>query len=91
VVWEYTKAFDKRSVSSQVIASGLIIGSCGSSAGGNYILTVRTGDPAKGKKPEVAYEIRKSAPYVPTSVFIRWPAFSLERQRHRDLRACAFG
>ena len=68
VVWEYTKAFDKRSVSSPVIASGLIFGSCGSGAGGNYVVALRPGDPAKGKKPEVAYELRKSAPYVPTSV-----------------------
>lgn len=68
VVWEYTKAFDKRSVSSPVIASGLIIGSCGSGGGGNYIVAVRPGTPAKGIEPKLAYEIRKSAPYVPTSV-----------------------
>jgi outer membrane protein assembly factor BamB len=31
---------------------------------------VRPGDPAKNKKPELAYTIRQSAPYVPTSLCI---------------------
>lgn len=70
VIWEFDKAFDKRSVSSPVIASGLIFGSCGSGAGGNYVVAVRPGNPSKGIKPELAYEIRKSAPYVPTSVAV---------------------
>jgi outer membrane protein assembly factor BamB len=68
VLWEYAKAFEKRSVSSPVIASGLIIGSCGSGGGGNYAVAVRPGDPTRNKKPELAYEIRKSAPYVPTGI-----------------------
>ncbi|MBI4325278.1 MAG: PQQ-binding-like beta-propeller repeat protein, partial [Chloroflexi bacterium] len=68
VLWEYDKALDKRSVSSPVVASGLIIGSCGSGGGGNFLVAVRPGNPAAGKKPELAYEIRRSAPYVPTSV-----------------------
>lgn len=70
VLWEFL-AFDKRSVSSPFIceAAGLICGTCGSGGGGNYVAAVRPGDGA-GKKPEVAYEIRKSAPYVPTSIVI---------------------
>jgi len=69
-IWEFAKAFDKRSVSSPVIAAGLIIGSCGSGGGGNFLVAVRPGDPAKGKQPEHAYEVRRSAPYVPTSVCV---------------------
>jgi outer membrane protein assembly factor BamB len=68
VLWEYDKAFDKRSVSSPIVASGLIIGSCGSGAGGNYVAAVRPG--GNGKKPELAYELRSSAPYVPTGVAV---------------------
>lgn len=68
VLWEFAKAFDKRSVSSPVIASGLIIGSCGSGGGGNYVVAVRPGDGAK--PPSLAYQIRQSAPYVPTSVAV---------------------
>lgn len=68
VAWEYTKAFDKRSVSSPIVAGDLIFGSCGSGGGGNYVVAVRAGDRASGKAPELAYELRRSAPYVPTGV-----------------------
>jgi outer membrane protein assembly factor BamB len=69
ILWEYTQAFDKRSVSSPIVASGLLIGSCGSGGGGNYVVAVRPpGEP--GGKPELAYEIRRSAPYVPTSIAV---------------------
>lgn len=68
VLWEFVAAFDKRSVSSPVIAGELIIGSCGSGGGGNYVVAVRPGDVAGVRSPQRAYEIRRSAPYVPTSV-----------------------
>jgi len=70
VLWEFAEAFDKRSVSSPVVAGDCIIGSCGSGGGGNYVVAVRPGDPARNKQPERAYEVRKSAPYVPTSVCV---------------------
>ncbi len=69
-LWELGNAFDKRTVSSPVIADDLIIGACGSGEGGNYLVAVRPGDPVSDKKPEVVYTIRKSAPYVPTSVCV---------------------
>lgn len=65
VLWEFSAAFDKRSVSSPVIAGELIIGSCGSGGGGNYVVAIRP-----DAKPERGYDIRKSAPYVPTSVCV---------------------
>ena len=68
VLWELADPFDKRVVSSPVVAAGLIIGACGSGGGGNYLVAVRPG--GAGKKPELAYTIRKSAPYVPTSVCV---------------------
>ena len=68
VLWELADVFDKRVVSSPVLGAGLIVGACGSGEGGNYLIAVRPGGP--GKKPEVAYTIRKSAPYVPTSVCV---------------------
>ena len=68
VLWELVDPFDKRVVSSPVLAAGLIIGACGSGGGGNYLVAVRPG--SAGKKPELAYTIRKSAPYVPTSVCV---------------------
>ena len=66
VVWELPDVFDKRVVSSPVLAAELIIGACGSGGGGNYLIALRPGSPAQ--KPQLAYTIRKSAPYVPTSV-----------------------
>lgn len=63
--WEI-EVFTMRSVSSPVIAGGLIFGSCGSGAGGNYVVGVRPGQ--SGVAPEIAYKVTKSAPYVPTPV-----------------------
>ncbi len=71
VVWECADAFDKRSVSSPFVSetAGLIFGTCGGGGGAaNFVSAVRPGEPAGGRKPERAYQIRKSAPYVPTSV-----------------------
>jgi outer membrane protein assembly factor BamB len=60
--WEID-VFDKRSVSSPIIVGGHIFGSCGSGAGGNYVVAVKP-----GKNPQVAFKVDKTAPYVPTSV-----------------------
>ncbi len=70
VLWEYTNAFDKRSVSSPVIVAGLAIGSCGSGGGGNYIVAVKPGDDAKKQPATLAWEMKKSACYVPTPVVV---------------------
>ncbi len=67
--WDYAKAFDKRSVASPIVASGLIIGSCGQGGGqSDYLVAIRPGDVAAGKRPQLAYELRRAAPYVPTGV-----------------------
>lgn len=70
VLWEYTNAFDKRSVSSPVIVAGLAIGSCGSGGGGNYVVAVKPGDNAKKQPAALAWEMKKSANYVPTPVVV---------------------
>jgi outer membrane protein assembly factor BamB len=70
ILWEYEQAFDKRSVSSPVIAGNIIFGSCGSGGGGNFVTTIKAGDPTKGRKAELAYQMKKSAPYVPTGVAV---------------------
>jgi outer membrane protein assembly factor BamB len=68
VLWEFDQAFDKRSVSSPVIAGDVIFGSCGSGGGGNFVTAIKAGDASAGRKPELAYQLKKSAPYVPTGV-----------------------
>jgi outer membrane protein assembly factor BamB len=68
--WKTAGAIRMRSVSSPVIAGGLILGSTGSGGGGNYVVAVRP-----GTQPEVAYEIKRNAPYVPTSVVYKGLVF----------------
>jgi outer membrane protein assembly factor BamB len=71
--WEID-VFDKRSVSSPVVVGDLVFGSCGSGGGGNYVVAVHPGD-RSGAKPEIAYKIEKSAPYVPSIVAYKDLAF----------------
>jgi outer membrane protein assembly factor BamB len=70
VLWEYDKAFTMRSVSSPMIAGDLIFGSCGSGGGGNFVTAIKAGDPARDRKPELAYQMKKSAPYVCTGIVV---------------------
>ncbi len=70
VLWEYDQAFDKRSVSSPLVAGDIIFGSCGSGGGGNFITAVKAGDPARKQPAALAYQMKKSAPYVPTGVVV---------------------
>jgi outer membrane protein assembly factor BamB len=57
------KVFTMRTISCPQVVSGLIFGTTGSGGGGNYVVALRP-----GKEPEIAYEIKKEAPYVPTPV-----------------------
>jgi outer membrane protein assembly factor BamB len=68
VAWEFPSAFDKRSVSSPLLAGDLILGSCGSGGGGNFVTAIRAGDAKSGAKPALAFQMKKSAPYVPTGI-----------------------
>ena len=68
VVWEFDKAFDKRSVSSPLVAGNLLFGSCGSGGGGNFLTAIRAGSVDGKRPPELAYQMKKSAPYVPTGI-----------------------
>lgn len=55
--------FDKRTVSSPLVVGDLLIGTTGSGGGGSYVAAIRPGE-----KPEVAYQIKTQAPYVPSPV-----------------------
>ncbi len=67
--WEL-EVFDQgiRIVGSPVVASGLIFASAGTGGGGKQMVAIRPGVPEKGAKAEVAYNLKGSLPYVPTSV-----------------------
>ena len=66
-LWEYGP-FPNRVVGSPILASGLVIASCGSGGGGHLTVAVRPGDPARGIEPELVYEVEKARPYVVTPV-----------------------
>jgi len=57
------KVFTMRTVSSPVVAGGLVFGTTGSGGGGNYLVAVRPGE-----APQEVYRIRRQAPYVSTPV-----------------------
>ena len=61
--------FNKRCVSSPVVAGGLVFGSSGQGGSGEALVAVRPGDGSR--EAEVAYQIKKSAPYVVTPVAYR--------------------
>lgn len=67
IVWQSGAVLDKRSVSSPVVADGLLISSCGSGGGGNYVVALEAPSEPGGRPTEV-WRIRQSAPYVPTSL-----------------------
>ena len=70
VLWQYEQAFDKRSVSSPLIAGDVIIGTCGSGGGGNFVTAVRAGSATSSGSAELAWQMKKSAPYVVTGVVV---------------------
>jgi outer membrane protein assembly factor BamB len=59
-----------RSCSSPVLAAGLLTGSCGSGAGGNYLIAVKPGTTGDVSATNLAYKLEGSAtmPYVPTPI-----------------------
>jgi len=65
--WE-VDVLNFRVVGSPVIAGGLIFTSCGSGGTGKQMIAVRPPDATKATKASVAYELKGSLPYVPTSV-----------------------
>lgn len=67
--WTAPGVLKMRSVSSPVVASGLVLGTCGSGGGGNYLVAIHP-PLRESDAPRVAYEIRRSAPYVPTPVAV---------------------
>ena len=62
--------FNKRCVSSPVIAGGFVFGSSGQGGSGEALVAVKPGN-GTTRRPEVAYEIKKSAPYVVTPIAYR--------------------
>lgn len=67
VNWE-ARVFDKRTVSSPIVAGGLLMGTCGSGGGGSFLVAVRPGGKGEVAASHVAYKLTRTIPYVPTPV-----------------------
>ena len=67
LAWSSAAALDKRSVSSPTLAAGLVIASCGSGGGGNYVIALRPPS-SSAPQPATAYQVRRAAPYVPSAL-----------------------
>ncbi len=63
------KCFSLRTVSSPVLAGDLVIGTCGSGGGGNYLVATRRGGKGDVAATHEAYRIRSAVGYVPTPLF----------------------
>ncbi len=61
--WRVPDCLPQRVVSSPLVTDRMIFGSTGSGGGGNRLVAVRVSN-----SPEVAYEIRSNAPYVPCAL-----------------------
>ena len=66
VNWQTENLLPSRTVASPVLAGDLIFGSHGRGVAGEVMYAVRAG--SRTTSPEIAYEIRKSAPLVPTPI-----------------------
>jgi len=66
--WELKGVFSLRVVASPVVAAGLVFASCGQGGAGKEFIAVRPGSKAEGTEPEIAYQLKKSLPYVPTPI-----------------------
>jgi outer membrane protein assembly factor BamB len=66
-LWELPDVFPQRPIMSPIQVGELIFSSCGAGNVADSLVAIRPPQ-MTGDKPEVAYSIRKSAPYVPTPV-----------------------
>ncbi|MCC6491976.1 MAG: PQQ-binding-like beta-propeller repeat protein [Pirellulales bacterium] len=67
LLWQWPQAFPVRCVASPLVAGGLVLAASGEGGNGKSFAAVKPAA-AAGGAPEVAYELRKSLPQVPTPV-----------------------
>lgn len=72
--WQLTDVFSQRVVGSPLIAGNLLLATCGSGGSGKRLVAVKL--PANGSEPELvyepelAYELTRGVPYVPTPIAV---------------------
>jgi outer membrane protein assembly factor BamB len=92
VVWEVKSAFADRVVSSPVIASDLIIGTCGKGGSGKRLIAVQPAKAGEPTEPKEIYRIEdRSATYVPTALAIEGLLFTVHDQGYISCLRIATG
>ena len=66
VFWEFGQPFLDRALSSPVLGQGLVIAGHGAGTRASSYIAVRLGEPERGTKPELAYELKDDIPLIPT-------------------------
>ncbi len=69
LLWEFDAGFEARCVGLPVRMGNLLFASAGTGGGGTHSVVIRLPD-EKGGKPELAYELRRALPYVPTAIAV---------------------
>jgi outer membrane protein assembly factor BamB len=63
-IWDFNGTMPLRTVGSPVYSNGLIVAASGDGSGARHLVAVRVNE----GKPELAWELKKRTPYVPTVV-----------------------
>lgn len=69
VLWQLPEVYEARCVNSPFLANGLILSGSGEGGNGKQLTAVRPAN-SDGGEPEIAYELKKSLPQVPTPLAI---------------------
>jgi len=64
IIWEFSEVFPDRTISSPVVAGGLVIVGHGADLRASRYVAVRPGE--QGRGPALAYEVNRAIPLVPT-------------------------
>lgn len=68
--WEVPDLFEDRCVASPIVAAGFVFASYGHGTSGKLCVAIRPGVSTSGEGREVAYEITRSVPLVPTPLVV---------------------
>ena len=68
-LWELPDLFNKRVVASPTVAGGFVVAGCGEGGGGKRLVVVKPPTPSSAQPPQIAYEVDKALPYVPTPLY----------------------
>jgi outer membrane protein assembly factor BamB len=66
--WELNGIFQQRTISTPVLIGDLVFGTAGDGGGRRQAIAVRAGSRTEKREPQIAFQITRFAPYVPTPI-----------------------